>query len=95
MTIISMYGLWAKATVNSQIAILNEKFATMQASNTDEISLIIAEALDSVMELHKPVDNEIGLIYPDTHFKQPICSQCVQMIYPCPTIEAIREKLIP
>ena len=95
MTIVSMYGLWARATIKGQIATLNEKFATMQQSDTDSTSLIIAEALDVVMELHKAVDNEIGLIYPDTHFKQPICSHCVQMIYPCPTIEAIREKLTP
>jgi hypothetical protein len=94
MPLISTNQLWTRAIVKSQIAKLDEKFATLQASDTDLTSLSIAKALDVIVELHRPIDNESEQVYPNTYFEKLICAQCVKTIYPCPTIEAIRNELI-
>lgn len=54
----------------------------------------IVNALYRVVELHKPVDNEIEGIYESTSFKQDICAQCATILYPCPTIQTIQKEII-
>jgi hypothetical protein len=49
-------------------------------------------ALLAITKLHKPVDNEIERIFPDTIFPGKICVPCVNL-YPCRTIRVIEEAL--
>jgi len=50
-------------------------------------------AIRAVLELHKPIDNEIEGIYQSTSFEQDICAQCATVFYPCPTIKTIAAEL--
>ena len=50
------------------------------------------DALLAIVELHRPIDNEVEKIYPQTYFKGPICSQCRSILYPCPTILALESS---
>ena len=49
-------------------------------------------ALRAVVELHKPVDNDIENVFYGTEFPGNICVPCVR-VYPCPTIQAIEKEL--
>jgi len=50
-------------------------------------------SLLAIVQLHRPVDNEIELTYPDTYFNFDFCFSCRITPYPCPTIQAIEKEL--